>query len=129
MKVSIKSNVLTVVTNIPMSAMPNGRLDKPATKEEGAYSVEMTSVGEISKFGLKCNSIVNGKAAVVVVLPIKKTSAEYKEYVKQHYGAALNAAKVTDQMAVTAQAYDDELEALIEVEDTETEVTEEVTAQ
>jgi hypothetical protein len=32
-------------------------------------------------------------------------------------------------MAVTAQAYDDELEALIEVEDTETEVTEEVTAQ
>lgn len=129
MKVSIKSNVLTVVTNIPMRAMPNGRLEKPATKEEPAYSIEMASVGELSKFGLKCNSIVNGKVAVVIVLPIKDTPAEYKEYVKHRYGAALNAAKVTDQMAVTAQAYDDELEALIETEDTEAEITNEVTTQ
>lgn len=129
MKVSIKSNVLTVVTNIPVKAMTNGCIEKPATKETGAYSVSMDATGEISKFCLKCNSIINGKAAVVVVLPVEVKDGNYKEYVKTRYGAALSAAKVTDEMAIAAQAYSDELDALIETEDVEAEVTEEVTAQ
>lgn len=123
MKASIKSNVLTVVTNIPVAAMLNGRLDKPATKDEGAYSVEMSDRGELSKFGLKCNSVVNGKAAVVIVLPIMENAAAYKQYVKNTYGAALTAAQVTDVMAANAQAYSDELDALIEAEDVEEAVT------
>ena len=125
MKATIKHNVLTVVTNIPVAAMTAGKIEKEQEKDSPAYSVTIGAAeGCLSKFGMKCNSVINGKAAVVIVLPVMDTPADYKAYVKQVYGAALNAAKVTDEMAIKAQAYSDELEALIEVEDAEIDVTE-----
>ena len=119
MKVTIKNNVLTVATNIPVTAMNAGKITKEAEKDSPAYTVQMSVDACLSKFGMKCNSAISGKAATIIVLPIMDGADAYKRYVKSVYGEALNAAKVTDEMAIKAQAYSDELEALIEVEDEE----------
>lgn len=113
MKVIITNNVLVVDTGIKVSAMGKSRkMERSATKEQSAYAVSVGDRAELSKFGIVCNSIINGNAAVTIIMPAEVENNDYKQYVKDTYGDALLAAQACDELAASATARNAALDAI-----------------
>lgn len=113
MKVTISNNVLMVETGIEVSAMGKSRkMVREATKEKPAYEVSMGTAPQLSKFAIVCNSIIDGKAAVTIIMPAEVENDDYKQYVKDTYGDALLAAQACNELATAAKAKNEALEAI-----------------
>lgn len=114
MKVTFANNTLTVVTGINAEVAKNGIADLTTYDEktkEPLYRVEVAkdTKGQVSKLGLTCNSEVDGKLAVVMVLPVDTT----KEDVEKEFGNKLVLAKkYTEIIASNAQ---DSVDAINEI--------------
>ena len=113
MKVSFKNNVLTVVTDIAKATVEKGIASLKAKDEKGneVFGVSISKDGNarISENSLTCNAYVDGKAAVVAVMPMETTM----EDVQRQYGKALVAAnKYTAQIAAQACAEEETIAAL-----------------
>lgn len=113
MKVSFKNNVLTVVTDIAKATVEKGIASLKAKDEKGneVFGVSISKDGNarISENSLTCNAYVDGKAAVVAVMPMETTM----EDVQRMYGKALVAAnKYTAQIAAQACAEEETIAAL-----------------
>lgn len=118
MKVSFKNNVLTVVTDIAKATVEKGIASLKAKDEKGneVFGVSISRDGNaiISENCLKCNAYVNGKAAVVAVMPMDTTMQD----VQRMYGKALVAAnKYTAQIAAQACAEEETIAALFTSEE------------
>lgn len=115
MKVSFADGVLKVVTNITESVAKKGisTLNVVDEKKGELYNVQLTTDGSaaLSKFGMKANTVIDGKVAVVIVVPAGKDM----EYVKKTYGEALLAADTyTEQIARDAEGKEAAIEELFE---------------
>lgn len=113
MKVSFKNNVLTVVTDIAKATVEKGIASLKAKDEKGnevfGVSISRDGNARISENSLTCNAYVDGKAAVVAVMPMETTM----EDVQRQYGKALVAAnKYTAQIAAQASAEEETIAAL-----------------
>lgn len=104
MRVSYVNNVLTVVTDISEDTVKKGiaPLYVKDDKQNELYRVKVTNnpgSANLTNFGLNCNAFVDGKAAVVMVLPIETEL----EDVQRVFGEALiEAAKYTSIIASAA---------------------------
>ena len=71
MRVEISSNVLTVVSDIPVSTVEKGLTDLTAydDKQKPLYTVKLSleGKGNLSQFGMVANTVFEDKLAVVVV--------------------------------------------------------------
>ena len=114
MRVSIKENVLTVVTDILKATADKGIANLTATDEKGnqMYKVCMsTGSPSIEEFGIVCNSVVDGKLAVVIVEKMETTEAE----IKKKYGKALvKGSKYLAAIAAQAQQEEAAIDAIFE---------------
>ena len=113
MKVSFKNNVLTVVTDISKRTIEKGIASLKAKDEKGneVFGVGISRHGEaiINENCIVCNAFIEGKAAVVAVMPMETTM----EDVQRMYGKALVAAnKYTAQIAAQACAEEETIAAL-----------------
>lgn len=113
MKVSFKNNVLTVVTDIAKTTVEKGIASLKAKDEKGneVFGVGISRSGEalINENCIVCNAFIEGKAAVVAVMPMEVTM----EDVQRMYGKALVAAnKYTAQIAAQASAEEETIAAL-----------------
>lgn len=113
MKVSYKNNVLTVVTDISKATIEKGVASLRAKDEKGneVFGVSISVCGEarINEHSITCNAFVDGKAAVVAVMPMDCTLDD----VQRMYGKALVAAnKYTAQIAAQACAEEETIAAL-----------------
>jgi len=75
MRVSYVNNVLTVVTDISEDTVKKGiaSLSVKDDKQNELYRVNITAspnAASIGKYGMTCNTYVDGKAAVIMVMPI-----------------------------------------------------------
>lgn len=113
MRVTIKNNVLTVVTDISLDVAKKNLIDPVICDDKGnvlyKIAVDPNGKGSLSKFGLVANSITeDGKLAVVIVEDMDITTEE----IKQKYGKAVIAAKkfcpIYSNAADEAQAAIDE---------------------
>ena len=103
MKVELRENVLTVLTGIKRETVEKGiaKFVLKNEKTEEIFKVEMVAKdeGDISQYGLFCNSVVDGELAVTIVLDMDTTENQ----VKAKYGKALVAAeKYCEQIAKKA---------------------------
>lgn len=104
MRVSFENNVLTVVTDISEATVKKGIASLTATDEKGnqLYKVVITDAPEsanVGKYGMVCNAFVDGKAAMIKVLPTGTTI----ESVQKDFGEALiEATKYTGTIASNA---------------------------
>lgn len=113
MNVSFKDNTLKVVTNISKETIEKGISDLTARdeKQNALYAVRFNNAGRggLDTNGLVANAYIDGKAAVVIVLPADATQAD----VQKAYGEALlAAAKYTDIIAAAAASKAADIEAL-----------------
>ena len=113
MKVSFKNNVLTVVTDIAKATVEKGIASLKAKDEKGnevfGVSISKDGTAHISENSIRCNAYIDGKAAVVAVMPMETTM----EDVQRMYGKALVAAnKYTAQIAAQACAEEETIAAL-----------------
>lgn len=113
MRVSFANNTLVVVTGITKETIEKGISDLTARDEKGnaLYRVSVTKegTGSLDVNGMKCNSFIDGKAAVVIVESMDATQAS----VQKKYGEALiAAAKYTEVIADAADAKEAEIAAL-----------------
>lgn len=74
MRVSYVNNVLTVVTDISEDTVKKGiaSLSVKDDKQNELYRVKVTgnpNAANLTKFSLTCNAFVDGKAAVIMVMP------------------------------------------------------------
>lgn len=104
MRVSYVNNVLTVVTDISEDTVKKGiaSLSVKDDKQNELYRVNMTAnpnAANISKYGLTCNTFVDGKAAVVMVMPVE---TELEEVQKVFGEALVEATKYTGIIASAA---------------------------
>ena len=103
--VIITNNVLVVDTGIAVAAMGKSRkMVREQSKEASAYEVKMGDNAELSKFGITCNSVIDGKAAVTIILPVEVEGGNYQQYVKDTYGDALIASVACEDLAAKAEA-------------------------
>lgn len=121
MKVTYKDNVLKVITDISKATYDKGVASLTAKDDKGnhLYRVSFNNAGEagINNTSLTCNSVVDGKLAVVIVMPADMTLAE----VQKNIGANLvNAKKYSEVIAAQADASVAAIETIFE-EDTDTE--------
>lgn len=105
MNVKLNENILTVVTPIKKETADKAFSALTLTNEDGdilcTVSKATGSEGKISSMGLVCNTVVDGKLAVIITMPMGTTM----DNVKQQYGKALvNVGKYIDQVAATAEA-------------------------
>jgi hypothetical protein len=105
MRVSYVNNVLTVVTDISEDTVKKGiaPLYVKDDKQNELYRVKVSTknpdAANITKFGLTCNAFVDGKAAVIMVLPAETEL----EDVQRAFGEALvEATKYTGIIASAA---------------------------
>lgn len=104
MRVSYENNVLTVVTDISENTVRKGiaPLSVKDDKQNELYKVKVThnpGSANITKFGLNCNAFIDGKAAVIMLLPI----GTELEDVQRVFGEALiEADKYTSIIASAA---------------------------
>ena len=81
MKGKLVGNVFQFVTDVP--ACYKDKALKPATDDKGdpIYFVQYDTEGDwaFSKFGIKCNSVVDDKLAIVAVVPDGVTMDDIKE--------------------------------------------------
>ena len=122
MKVSFKNNVLTVVTDIAKATIEKGIASLIAKDEKGndifGVSISKDGNANICANSIKCNAFIEGKAAVVMVMPMGTTM----EDVQRQYGKELVAAnKYTAQIAAQASAEEETIAALFTNETAETE--------
>lgn len=123
MKVSFKNNVLTVVTDIAKATVEKGIASLRAKDEKGnevfGVSVSKNGNAAIHENSITCNAYVEGKAAIVMVMPMETTM----EDVQRMYGKALVAAnKYTAQIAAQASAEEETIAALFTSEDEEADI-------
>lgn len=113
MKVEFKENVLKVVTDITKETVEKGIASLVAKDDKGndVYAVSMGEKACISDFALTCNTVVDGKVAAVMVLPMGTEQAD----VEKQYGEAILAAKkYTAQIAEAAAEKETEIASLFE---------------
>ena len=93
MKVKLENNVLTVITDIKKETVEKGIASLKATDEKGnevyAVSVASNGVGSLFDFNMVCNTYIDGKLALTMLLPMNTT----KEDVQRKFGEKLVAAK------------------------------------
>lgn len=87
MKTVLKSNVLTVVTGIKKADYDKKVTDLRSYDKDGnpTFEVKVGKEGAISKYGMTCNTVVDGELAVTIILPI----GQKVEDTKVKYGKAL----------------------------------------
>ena len=101
MNVKLNENILTVVTPIAKTTADQAFSTMALADEKTgdilcSVSVSPEGKGLISSCGLVCNSVVDGKLAVVLTMPMNTTMDD----VKKLYGKALvNVNKYIDQVA------------------------------
>lgn len=109
MVVSITENILTVVSDISMETINKGLTDLTAYDEKKnpiyKVAVNLEGNGNLSQFGMSANTVVDGKAAVVLVEPIGTT----REEIKKKYGKAVVAAKKYTPIIAAAAASEEEI--------------------
>lgn len=103
MNVKLNENILTVVTPIEKEVADKAFSALTITDDDGnvmcTVNVATGAEGMISAMGLTCNTVVDGKLAVAIVMPLGVTMDD----VKQKYGKALvNVNKYIDQVAEAA---------------------------
>lgn len=113
MNTQFKNNVLTVLTGITKESIDKGISDLVARDEKGnaQYRVAVNDDGKggLDVYGLTVNAFIDGRAAVVIVLPAAVTQAD----VQKQYGEALLAAhKYTDIIAAAASDKEAQIAAL-----------------
>ena len=121
MKVTYKDNVLKVITDISKATYDKGVADLVAKDEKGnhLYRIGFNAYGDagIDNASLTCNAVVDGKLAVVIVMP----AGMKLEDVQKNIGANLvNAKKYSEVIAAQAEASVAAIEAIFE-EGTDTE--------
>lgn len=118
MKVELRENVLTVMTGVKKEAVEKGIAQFKAINEKnGAVDFEIKMVGKnegnISQFGLYCNTVVDGELAVTIVLDMDTTA----DQVKAKYGKALvEAEKYCEKIAEKAVKDTEAVNKLFEAE-------------
>lgn len=110
MTTNLRENVLTLTTPIAKEMADKAFSALQAKDEEGnvMYVVNVSEEGKgaISSYGLTCNTVVDGKLAVMLTLPMGTTM----DKVKTKYGKALlEADKYLPQIVDAVQA---EIEAI-----------------
>ena len=115
MKVEFKENVLKVVTDITKETIEKGIASLVAKDDKGndVYAVGMGEKACISDFALTCNTVVDGKIAAVMVLPMDTTQ---EDVMKQYGEKLLTAKKYTTQMAEEMEAKEAEIAEVFEAE-------------
>lgn len=111
MKVEFKENVLKVVTDITKETVDKGIASLIAKDDKGndVYAVGVGENASVSDFSLTCNTVIDGKLALTIVLPMDTTQAD----VEKAYGEAILAAKkYTKQIAEAAAAKEAEIASL-----------------
>jgi len=107
MRVKIENNILTVVTDVPMSVVEKGLTDLTAydDKQNPLYKVSVGDNGSLSKYGLVANSVVDDKLAVVIVEAIGIT----REEIIYKYGKSVVAAQKFCPIIANAAASEEEM--------------------
>lgn len=109
MVVSVNSNIITVVSDIPMTVVEKGYTDLTAydEKKNPLYTVKINKdgTGNLSQFGLVANAVVDGKAAVVIVEKLDITEDE----IKHKYGKAVVAASKFCPIIANAAVTEEEM--------------------
>lgn len=109
MRTRIESNILTVVTDIPVATVARGIADLTAydDKKNPVYAVKVApdGAGTIGKFGLVANSIIDEKLAVVIVEEIGFTR---EDFIKK-YGKGVVAAQKYCPIIAGAAASEEEM--------------------
>lgn len=103
MNVKLNENILTVVTPITKETANKAfsSLELRNEDNEVVCMVKQGQEGKISNMGLVCNTVVDGKLAVLIAMPMETTM----ETVKKQYGQALvNISKHIDQLAANVEA-------------------------
>ena len=115
MRTAINENVLTIVTDIPKSAVENGFAELVARNDKGdpQYVVKVSpdGKGDLSMYGLKANSIIDGKLAVVIV---EEIGFEKEDFIKRYGKAAAVAAKYCPVIAEQAAAEEELIRSIFE---------------
>ena len=113
MVVKFEENVLKVVTDITKETVEKGIASLVAKDDKGndVFVATMGDKASISDFSITCNTVIDGKIAAVMVLPMGTT----KEDVMKQFGEKLIAAKkYTKQIAEAAQAKESEITGLFQ---------------
>lgn len=109
MRVEISSNVLTVVSDIPVSTVEKGLTDLTAydDKQKPLYTVKLSleGKGNLSQFGMVANTVFEDKLAVVVVEELGFT----RENFMRKYGKAVVAAKKYCPIIANAAVTEEEM--------------------
>lgn len=110
MRVKIENNILTVVTDVPMSVVEKGLADLKAydDKKNELYSVSVGESANLSPFGIVANSVIDGKLAVVVVEQLGYTR---EDFIKKYGKAVVAAQKFCPIIANAAASEEEMLEA------------------
>lgn len=119
MVVKVNENVLTVVSDIPVATALKGLTDLTAydEKKNPVYKVQISleGKGNLSQFGMVANSVVDGKAAVVIIEPIGTNM----DVIKLKYGKAVVAAQKYIPIIANAAVTEEEMIAAAFGETTE----------
>lgn len=104
MKTTMNQNVLTIETPIKKEVADKAFSELKAFNKDGdqvcCVVVSKDGVAGISRYGLTCNTVVNGNLAVQMVMPMDTTM----EDVKRKYGQALvEVGKYIDEVADNAE--------------------------
>ena len=109
MRTRIESNVLTIVTDIPVAVVERGIADLTAydDKKNPLYTVKLNKDGKgtIDQYGLVANSIIDEKLAIVIVAEIGATR---EDFIKK-YGKGVIAAQKFCPIIAGAAASEEEL--------------------
>lgn len=109
MRVEISSNVLTVVSDIPVSTVEKGLTDLTAydDKQKPLYTVKLSleGKGNLSQFGMVANTVIEDKLAVVVVEDLGFTREDFM----RKYGKVVVAAKKYCPIIANAAVTEEEM--------------------
>lgn len=100
MKAKFENQVFTFKTDIPETFRTELPLKVKGKDGEVVYQIDVDNTPQLSKFGIKCNAVIDGCLAVQAVLPYEATL----EDVKKQYGLALVAANAYIPIALDAKA-------------------------
>lgn len=117
--VTLKENVLTVVTPIKKEVADKAFSRMIAKDEDGNEVLcvvqDKNGKGDISAFGLTCNTVVDGCLATVMILPEKTTMND----VKKLYGKDL--VHIDENIEAIVQAVEKEIAAIDDIFEAEAE--------
>lgn len=106
-----EERILKVVTDISKAVVDAGIASLKAVDEKGneKYRVAINNSGEgsISDFSITCNTFINGKAALVKIMPADTTLADIKkEYGKQLVAATHYCGLISAQASAETETID-----------------------